>query len=38
MATIQNAIQLFDGMSPVLKKIANDTNNVISSLEEMAKV
>ncbi len=38
MATIQNAIQLFDGMSPVLKKIANATNIVISSLEEMAKV
>lgn len=38
MATIQNAIQLFDGMSPVLKKITNATNIVISSLEEMAKV
>jgi hypothetical protein len=38
VATIQNAIQLFDGMSPVLKKIANATNIVISSLEEMAKV
>lgn len=37
MSTIQTSIQLFDGMSPILKKITNATNIVISSLEEMSK-
>lgn len=35
--TIQSSIQLFDGMSPVLKKITNAMNIVISSFEDMSK-
>lgn len=35
--TIQSSIQLFDGMSPVLKKITNAMNIVISSFDDMSK-
>lgn len=37
MATIQSSIQLFDGMSPVLKKITNAMNIAMSSFEDMSK-
>lgn len=37
MATIQSSLQLFDGMSPVLKKITNAMNIAISSFEDMSK-
>ena len=37
MATIQSSLQLYDGMSPVLRKITNDTNIAISSVEDMYK-
>lgn len=37
MATIQSSIQLFDGMTPVLRKITNSINTVISSFESMER-
>lgn len=37
MATIQSSIQLYDGMSPVLRKITNAVNIAMSSLEDMSK-
>lgn len=37
MATIQSSLKLYDGMSPVLKKITNVMNTVISSFEDMTK-
>lgn len=37
MATIQTSIQLFDGMSPVLRKITGAMNIAISSFEDMSK-
>lgn len=33
MATIQSSLQLYDGMSPVLRKITNAMNIAISSLK-----
>lgn len=36
MATIQSSISLFDGMTPVLRKITNAMNIVITSFESMA--
>ncbi|MBP5426833.1 MAG: hypothetical protein J6Y29_02935 [Clostridiales bacterium] len=38
MATIKSAIQLTDGMSPVLKNMTNALNTVINSFESMQKV
>ena len=37
MATIQSSLQLYDGMSPVLRKITNAMNIAISSFEDMSK-
>nr|DAY49549.1 MAG TPA: tail tape measure [Caudoviricetes sp.] len=37
MATIQASLQLYDGMSPVLRKITNAMNIAISSFEDMSK-
>lgn len=37
MATIQASLQLYDGMSPVLRKITNAINIAISSFEDMSK-
>lgn len=37
MATIQSSIQLFDGMTPVLRKITNAMNIAISSFESMER-
>ncbi len=38
MATIKSAIQLTDGMSPVLKNMTNALNTVINSFESMQKL
>ena len=37
MATIKSSLQLYDGMSPVLRKITNAMNIAISSFEDMSK-
>lgn len=37
MATIQSSLRLYDGMSPVLKKITSAINMAISSFEDMSK-
>lgn len=37
MATIQSSLQLYDGMTPVLKKITNAMDIAISSFEDMSK-
>ncbi|MEQ2680370.1 phage tail tape measure protein [Enterocloster citroniae] len=37
MATIQSSLQLYDGMSPVLRKITNAMHIAISSFEDMSK-
>ena len=37
MATIQSSLQLYDGMSPVLRKITNAMNIAITSFEDMSK-
>lgn len=37
MATIQSSLKLYDGMSPVLRKMTNVMNTVISSFEDMTK-
>lgn len=37
MATIQSSLKLYDGMTPVLRKITNAMNIAISSFEDMEK-